>query len=124
MKILKYLVVAMGISMAPLAMSATFMPDGADYKDKGSISRCMAMHRYVASNHNSLFLEGHNEQTKFEREVFSEKELELIKSQTMEWYMDPEIVSTFNKMKRGDSAGWAISPAMYLAACITALGGK
>lgn len=123
MRFIKIYMLALGISVCTSAMSASYMPEVKDYKDKGPVARCMAMHRYVASNHNNLFLDRQNAQTEFERGVFSEKELELIKSKVIEWQLDPENVTTYKKLNLGDSAGWSLSPAIYLATCISALSG-
>ena len=90
-------------------------------KDIPPVAKCMEMHQFAAIAFNSADPRDTADYNRFMDENFTDEQRWSYNHQITEWNKDPDIRATYKALRGPDIYGWALTPALQMAACIKVL---
>jgi hypothetical protein len=92
-----------------------------DGKELPMVAKCMEMFTHVAIASNSGDPHDIEDYKQFMQETFTDEQRWNYNNQIKEWNDDKEIKTAYTDLRGPDIVGWALTPALQMAACIKAL---
>lgn len=90
-------------------------------KDIPPVAKCMEMHQFAAIAFNSADPEDKKNYDRFMQENFTDEQRFDYNHKIQEWNSDPDIRATYKALRGPDIYGWALTPALQMAACVKVL---
>lgn len=85
------------------------------------VAKCMEMHQFAAIAYNSADPKDTADYERFMKENFTDEQRWDYNHTIQEWNKDPDIRATYKALRGPDIYGWALTPALQMAACVKVL---
>lgn len=85
------------------------------------VAKCMEMHQFAAIAYNSADPDDKKNYDRFMAENFTDEQRWNYNHTIQEWNNDPDIRATYKALRGPDIYGWALTPAIQMAACVKVL---
>lgn len=90
-------------------------------KDIPPVAKCMEMHQFAAIASNSGDPKAKEDYDRFMNENFTDEQRWDYNHKIQEWNTNPDIHAAYKALRGPDIYGWALTPALQMAACVKVL---